>query len=73
MENTMTREAIWKLWVDTQRRVVSFHEEAGSQLMEFRDRDMFCAALMATPPSCTGISDICEKSAIGALLLYLAG
>ena len=32
---------IWKLWVDTQRRVVSFHEEAGSQLMEFRDREMF--------------------------------
>ena len=30
-----------KLWVDTQRRVVSFHEEAGSQLMEFRDREMF--------------------------------
>ena len=29
------------LGVDTQRRVVSFHEEAGSQLMEFRDREMF--------------------------------
>ena len=41
MENMMNREPIWKLWVDTQRRVVSFHEEAGSQLMEFRDRDMF--------------------------------
>ena len=41
METTMTREPIWKLWVDTQRRVVSFHEEAGSQLMEFRDREMF--------------------------------
>ena len=27
METTMTREPIWKLWVDTQRRVVSFHEE----------------------------------------------
>ena len=41
MENMMNREPIWKLWVDTQRRVVSFHEEAGSQLMELRDRDMF--------------------------------
>lgn len=41
METTMTREPIWKLWVDTQRRVVSFHEGAGSQLMEFRDREMF--------------------------------
>ena len=28
METTMTREPIWKLRVDTQRRVVSFHEEA---------------------------------------------
>ena len=25
----------------TMENVVSFHEEAGSQLMEFRDRDMF--------------------------------
>ena len=41
MENIMNREPICKLLVDTQRRVVSFHEEAGSQLMEFRDRDMF--------------------------------
>ena len=41
METTMTREPIWKLWVDTQRRVVSFHEEAGSLLMDFRDRVMF--------------------------------
>ena len=41
MENMMNREPIWKLGVGTQRRVVSFHEEAGSQLMEFRDRDMF--------------------------------
>ena len=41
METTMIREPIWKLWVDTQRRVVSFHEEAGSQLMEVRDREMF--------------------------------
>ena len=34
MEHTMTREPIWKMWVDTRRRVVSFHEEAGAQLME---------------------------------------
>ena len=34
METTMTREPIWKLWVDTQRVWCPFHE-AGSQLMEF--------------------------------------
>lgn len=41
METMMTHEPVWKIWVDTNRRVVSFHEEAGSKLMEFRDRDLF--------------------------------
>lgn len=41
METTMTREPVWKIWVDTDRRVVSFHEEADSKLLEFRDREMF--------------------------------
>ena len=58
METTMTREPIWKLWVDTQRRVVSFHEEAGSQLMEFRDREMFLRVSTDTRPSSTDISDM---------------
>ena len=38
MEHTMTREPIWKMWVDTRRREVSLHEEAETQLMEFLDR-----------------------------------
>lgn len=58
METTMTREPIWKLWVDTQRRVVSFHEEAGSQLMEFRDREMFLRCIDGYTPSSTDISDM---------------
>ena len=58
METTMTREPVWKLWVDTQRRVVSFHEEAGSQLMEFRDREMFLRCIDGSRPSSTGISDM---------------
>lgn len=58
METTMTREPIWKLWVDTQRRVVSFHEEAGSQLMEFRDREMFLRCIDGYTASSTGISDM---------------
>ena len=45
METTMIREPILKLWVDTQRRVVSLHEEAGSQLKEFRDPEMFLRCL----------------------------
>lgn len=34
-------ETVWRLWVDTRRRVVSFHEESGSKRLEFRDREMF--------------------------------
>ena len=35
-------ETVWRIWVDTtRRRVVSFHEEAGSQLLEFRSWEMF--------------------------------
>lgn len=41
METTMTREPVWKIWVDSDRRVVSFHEEADAKLLEFRDREMF--------------------------------
>ena len=34
-------ETVWRIWVDTRRRVVSFHEEEGSQMMEFRSWEMF--------------------------------
>lgn len=34
-------EPMWRVWVDTDRRIVSFHEEEGCQLMEFRSREMF--------------------------------
>ena len=32
---------LYRLWVDTRRRSVSFHPESGAELMEFRDREMF--------------------------------
>ncbi len=41
MEQTNTAENLWRVWVDTRRRIVSFHEEEGSRLLEFRNRDMF--------------------------------
>ena len=31
----------YRVWVDTTRRIVSFHEEEGCELLEFRDRDLF--------------------------------
>lgn len=32
---------IYRLWVDTRRRVVSFHPEPETELLEFRDRELF--------------------------------
>jgi len=41
MEQANTAENLWRVWVDTRRRIVSFHEEEGSRMLEFRSRDMF--------------------------------
>ena len=42
MEKQMTQnEPLWRVWVDTRRRIVSFHEEEGCQLLEFHNREMF--------------------------------
>ena len=35
------REQVWRIWVDTQWKIVSFREEKGGQLLEFRSREMF--------------------------------
>lgn len=54
-------EAVWRMWVDTERRIVSFHEEPGSQLLEFRSRELFQAcsrpASTTTPPGSTATSE----------------
>ena len=41
MEQKITADNLWRIWVDTKRRIVSFHEEEGCQLLEFRSREMF--------------------------------
>ena len=41
MEKKLNNEATWRVWIDTDRRIVSFHEEEGCQMLEFRDREMF--------------------------------
>jgi len=38
-------EAVWRMWVDTRRRVVSFHEVEESQPLEFRSWEMFIHAV----------------------------
>ena len=32
---------VWRVWVDTRRRVVSFHEAPGCQLLEFHSYELF--------------------------------
>ena len=39
MEKKPANETLWRVWVDTHRRIVSFHEEEGCQLLEFRSRE----------------------------------
>ena len=34
-------EALWRVWIDTRRRVVSFHEQENACLLEFHSQDMF--------------------------------
>ena len=38
METTRT-EPLWKVWIDTANRIISFHEADGCQVMEFRSRE----------------------------------
>ena len=45
MEQNTTVATLWRMWVDTKRRIVSFHEEEGCQLLEFRSREMFLSCV----------------------------
>ena len=49
MEHTMTREPIWKMWVDTRRRVDSGTGKC------------FCGVWIPIPISCTAISESIES------------
>ena len=32
---------VYQIWVDTKKRIVSFHEVEGGKLMEFSSRELF--------------------------------
>ncbi len=36
---------VWRVWVDTRRRVVSFHEAPGYQLLEFHSYELFLSCI----------------------------
>ncbi len=41
-----TRNAgLWRVWVDTVNRIVSFHEAEGFRPIEFRSREMFLSCV----------------------------
>ena len=39
------RQQVWQIWVDTERNIVSFREEKGGQMLEFRSREMFLSCV----------------------------
>ena len=66
MEQTTTATAqnLWRVWVDTRRRIVSFHEEEDCKLLEFRSGALFSAASSSTRESSTAISNQKEREAV---------
>ena len=42
MEQTTSVQNLWRVWVDTRRRIVSFHEEEDCKLLEFRELFFSC-------------------------------
>ena len=45
MEKKAVGENIWRVWVDTDQRIVSFHEERNYQLLEFHSRELFLSCV----------------------------
>ena len=45
MEQRMSSETTWRVWIDVRRRIVSFHPEEGFCLLEFQSRELFLACL----------------------------
>ena len=39
------KQPLWRVWVDNQKRIVSFHEEEDCKLLEFRNRDLFFSCI----------------------------
>ena len=45
MEQKTGKETVWRVWIDTDRRIISFHEEEGCRMLEFRSRDHFLSCV----------------------------
>ena len=40
-ERKRTERHVWRIWVDTRRRLVSFHKAPGCKLLEFHSRELY--------------------------------
>lgn len=40
-KKTRTERQRFRIWVDTDRKIVSFHEEEGCEMIEFYNKEMF--------------------------------
>ena len=40
-ERKRTERPVWRIWVDTRRRLVSFHKAPGCKLLEFHSRELY--------------------------------
>ena len=40
-ESAANPETLWRVWIDTQQRVVSFHEQENACLLEFSSQELF--------------------------------
>ena len=34
-------KVLWRIWVDTRQRIVSFHEAEGCEMLEFHSQELF--------------------------------
>ena len=41
MNQNAQKDPLWRVWIDTEHRIVSFHEEKDCKLLEFRSRESF--------------------------------
>ena len=41
METKREKKNTWRIWVDTNRKIVSFHEEERCAMLALRSREMF--------------------------------
>ena len=45
MNELRTECAVWRVWVDSKNRVISFHEVEGFHPMEFQSHEMFLSCV----------------------------